>query len=187
MHRSRFLFASVVVLSAGLMAWAAGRSPVTSPTTKAPATASSMLEATTPVLPPAPMRPTATTDAASRPATDAKASGTVAHPRVVQAAPAPGVAGRVVAIDPETGQLAPPSEQQLRELSESGVPLETSGENAVMIYRPNGWVVLQVGPKIQDYLFAQIGPDGKTLYGCGPVGPSPEVAPTAAAPQAEDR
>lgn len=209
MHRSRLLIACVFALAAGLVASAAWREPARSTSPPDPAAVAAPDRAPATSLDPAagapPAEParvgeaersgkTPATAAAAAPQTAPNAASREETAPVTEAvavtpAAAPGATGRIVAIDPETGELVPPSAEQIRELFPPGTQVEAGDENVIMVYRPDGTVLMQVGPRIQDYSFAHIGEDGKPIYGCGPLTLTPGAAPVlpAPAPKTEDR
>ena len=77
-------------------------------------------------------------------------------------------AGRVVAIDPETGQPGAPSADQMSALrSAQGSSIESlTAEGLVETRLANGTVILHLDERFNDYVIARIGRDGRVTYGC---------------------
>jgi hypothetical protein len=190
MNRFRLLFACA--LATGVLVLANRRDPET--TTKASRESAPPVAAAP--APPAPDQPVAanqpvatrtraTVDAAPPPARTESvpvASTTVGPASPTDAAPVP--AGMIVAIDPETGQLVPATAEQIRALFPQGLDPTTGLSGVEIIQRPDGTIGFRVGSQLQEYSFAQIGPDGKILYGCVPghgkpptVGELPVLSP----------
>src|SRR5687767_9689040 len=104
---------------------------------------------------------------ASEPASRAHVSDATA-PSSHPAAPAPGLAGMVVAIDPETGLYGMPrieSDQplgveQLQDLARQ----ETSG--LVTVRHPDGSESLDHEGRFMEYVVIRMGPDGKAVFDC---------------------
>lgn len=94
------------------------------------------------------------------------------RPELAQAAPAapvaPGVGGRIVAIDPETGQLGAPSPEQIRALELAGQPLAVSRTDEVLreTVLANGAVILHLDGRFQDYAVARVDRNGRLVLGC---------------------
>jgi hypothetical protein len=99
---------------------------------------------------------------ASGPAPATLAGRTAASPT------APGAAGRIIALDPETGQLGAPSPEQLRTL---GVRPEVAAvsrtdEGLVETRLTDGTVILDLGGRFQDNVIARLDRNGRLVYGC---------------------
>ena len=83
----------------------------------------------------------------------------------------------IVAIDPETGALGPPSPEQARALrAAGGEALSRSTEGLIEIHRPDGAVGLDLQGRFQDYATVRIGPDGKPIFRCLHADGRPEAA-----------
>ena len=141
-----------------------------------------------PVSPEAP--PSLATTAVETPPPARRAAKNV-RPRVARATPpagAPG-AGRVVAIDPETGRPGAPSPEQMRALEVApGSTIESlTAEGLVETRLPNGTVILHLDDRFHEYLIARVGRDGKVVYGCvhDHGGPERALRDTTAAPAVE--
>jgi hypothetical protein len=73
----------------------------------------------------------------------------------------------VVAVDPETGQLTMPSQEQLSELASSqAFQLNESSDGLVEVHHPDGSVSIDLQGRFQDYAVAMMGKDGKPIVGC---------------------
>jgi len=98
-------------------------------------------------------------------------------------------AGRVVAIDPETGQPGAPSPEQLSALrAASGSTIESlTAEGLLETRLPNGTVILHLDERFHDYVIARIGRDGRVTYGCvyDHGGPERALRDSTAAPALE--
>jgi hypothetical protein len=85
--------------------------------------------------------------------------------------PAAGTAGRVVALDPETGQLGAPSPEQLEQLralrAAPGIAeVSRSQEGLVETRLTDGTVILDLDGRFQDHVVARIDRNGRLIYGC---------------------
>ena len=80
----------------------------------------------------------------------------------------PGVAGTIVAIDPETGQLGAPSPEQIRELELAGrhLAVSRSDEGLRETVLANGTVILHLDGRFQDYAIARVDRTGRLVHGC---------------------
>ena len=85
---------------------------------------------------------------------------------------APGVAGMVIGLDPETGTWGPPTREQLQELEE--IRSRTAGD-AHRVAKPNwlpevrhpdGHVSVDLNGQFQEFTTVRIGPDGKPVFTC---------------------
>jgi hypothetical protein len=142
----------------------------------------------------------ATTISDSAPA----APRTAAAPGQVASAPAtraPAMAGMVVGIDPETGEMGMPTPDQMQKLSESPqYQVDHSSAGLLEIHHPDGSVSIDLQGRFQEYATVRIGPDGKLIYQCvdgpenakrvlessAPAGTGaapPAVAPVSTAPE----
>jgi len=90
------------------------------------------------------------------------------HPAPEAAVPsAPGRAGMVVGVDPETGQLGMPTAGQMAELSpREQSMISRSGAGLVQVHHPDGSVSIDLQGRFQELVIARIGTDGKPVYGC---------------------
>lgn len=93
--------------------------------------------------------------------------------------PKPAEAGMVIAIDPETGALGPPTDSQWAELR-SAASLARSRAALVEIRRPDGAVGIDVGNWLQEFAVVRTGPDGRPIFGC--LRPGEASSDSAAAP-----
>jgi hypothetical protein len=114
---------------------------------------------------------------AVRKATPKKVAARVARPA--------GVAGLVVAIDPETGDLGRPSAEQIAELeaAQTVLPIdETSHSGPVTTVRnADGSVTANLNGAYQEFATVHVGPNGKLTFGCSdaPTLPATPTAPSA--------
>jgi hypothetical protein len=77
------------------------------------------------------------------------------------------VSGMVVARDPETGELGPPTPEQMREIAGHRAEImRNTPEGFTEIRRPDGSVGLVLNGKLQSYSVAHIGSDGKPTTQC---------------------
>ena len=108
----------------------------------------------------------------------------VARPAMAAArTPVPGI---VVAIDPETGTLWPPSPEQMREIqSHRATTFRASPDGFMEIRRPDGAVGLVLGDRAQSYSVVRVTPDGRRAFGC--LEASSDSAAAAAPLTGEDR
>jgi hypothetical protein len=82
---------------------------------------------------------------------------------------APGVAGMVVAIDPETGQLGMPSASQVEELQSQIVPsddINRSTEGLQEVHHADGSVSIDVKGRFQEFATVRVLPNGTKVFGC---------------------
>jgi hypothetical protein len=91
-------------------------------------------------------------------------------PAVAVSAPAgisgaPGMAGMVVGIDPETGKLGPPSRDFRARLSASPA-LDRSMTGLTVVIRPDGSKHLDLQGRFQDYIVVRVAPDGHKEEAC---------------------
>jgi hypothetical protein len=85
---------------------------------------------------------------------------------------APGVAGMVIGLDPETGTWGPPTREQLRELEE--IRSRTLGDAHRVakpgwlpeVRHPDGHVSVDLNGQFQEFTTVRLGPDGKPLFTC---------------------
>jgi hypothetical protein len=78
-----------------------------------------------------------------------------------------GAAGMVVGLDPETGQLGMPTQEQREELSRIGGDRRAaSSVTFVEEHRPDGTVHVDLKGQFRDYATVQIGPDGSKVFHC---------------------
>lgn len=124
--------------------------------------------------------------AGPRPAAVATRSG--------QAAPLrPAMAGMVVGIDLETGELGMPTPEQLRALSESPqYQVDHSAAGLVDVHHPDGSVSVDLQGRFQEYATVRVGPDGKLIFRCvdgkeAVKGAVESSTPAPAAPALEER
>lgn len=80
----------------------------------------------------------------------------------------PGAAGRIIALDPETGQFGAPSPEQLRALHAApGVAeVSRSAEGLVETRLTDGTVLLDLNGRFQDHVLARIDRNGRLIYDC---------------------
>lgn len=83
---------------------------------------------------------------------------------------APGRAGMVVGIDPETGRLGMPTPEQRAELEQMSASertlLSRSAAGLVEERRADGTVHVNLEGRFQEYATVQIGPDGRKTFQC---------------------
>jgi hypothetical protein len=83
-----------------------------------------------------------------------------------KAAPS-SVAGMVVARDPETGELGPPTPEQMQEITKHRAEvMRNTPEGFTEIRRADGAVGLVLNGKLQSYSVVRMGPDGKPMTEC---------------------
>lgn len=79
----------------------------------------------------------------------------------------PAMAGMVVGIDPETGELGMPTPDQLKRLSESQqYEVDHSAAGLVEVHHPDGSVSIDLQGRFQEYATVRIGPGGKLIFDC---------------------
>src|SRR6266850_3951398 len=79
----------------------------------------------------------------------------------------PALAGMVVGIDPETGEMGMPTPEQLRALSGSPqYQVDHSAAGLVEVHHPDGSVSIDLQGRFQEYATVRIGPDGKLIFRC---------------------
>jgi hypothetical protein len=92
------------------------------------------------------------------------------NPSALAPAPSatPARAGMVVAIDPETGKLGMPNEEQMRRLTESErARLATPSVDWLPeVHHPDGSVTVDVGDRFPVFETVRIGSDGKKTFRC---------------------
>jgi len=80
---------------------------------------------------------------------------------------APGSAGMIVALDPETGTFGMPTPEQARELEEQmKASLSHSDEGLEFIDHPDGSTSVDLQGRFQNMSIAHIGPDGRVHTTC---------------------
>lgn len=79
----------------------------------------------------------------------------------------PGMAGMIVALDPETGAIGLPTARQAEALmrSEENM-LSRSTEGLQAQYLPDGTVMLDLQGRFQEFSVARIGADGRVTFEC---------------------
>ena len=79
----------------------------------------------------------------------------------------PGMAGMVVGIDPETGELGMPTPEQMRAFSDSPqYQVDHSAAGLVEVHHPDGSVSVDLQGRFQEYATVRVGPDGKLIFRC---------------------
>jgi hypothetical protein len=133
--------------------------------------------------PVAPARVVATTAAATRQPAPRRKRSVRRDAAPPASAPA---AGRVIAIDPETGQPGPPSPEQLGALR-GGTIESLTAEGLVETRLPNGTVILHLDERFHDFVIARVGRNGRVTYGCvfDHGGPERALRDTTAVPALE--
>ena len=93
-------------------------------------------------------------------------SDRLAHPPASTALA--GTGGRIVALDPETGQLGAPSPEQLRALrAASGIASMGRTEEGLAETRlTDGTVILDLGGRFQENVLARLDGNGRLTYRC---------------------
>ena len=104
-------------------------------------------------------------------ATPRPAAVPAAKPAVRRNAPAgppPVAAGRIIALDPETGELGAPSPEQVRSLRAApGIAaVSRSAEGLTETRLTNGTVILDLDGRYQDQVLARLDRNGRLVYGC---------------------
>jgi hypothetical protein len=75
--------------------------------------------------------------------------------------------GFVVAIDPETGMLGPPSPEQAHAIaSATRLSASRSPDGLIEIHRPDGAVGIDLQGRFRDYAIVRMGADGRPVLGC---------------------
>jgi hypothetical protein len=79
-----------------------------------------------------------------------------------------GTGGRIVALDPETGQLGAPSPEQLRALrAAAGIASVGRTEEGLAETRlTDGTVILDLGGRFQENVLARLDGNGRLTYRC---------------------
>jgi len=93
------------------------------------------------------------------------------RPAVRKGAPVgarPGATGRIIALDPETGELGAPSPEQVRSLRAApGVAAVSRTEEGLTETRlTDGTVILDLDGRFQDQVLARLDRNGRLVYGC---------------------
>jgi len=91
-----------------------------------------------------------------------------AVPRSARATAPPFAPGRIIALDPETGELGAPSPAQLRSLRAApGVAAVSRTEEGLTETRlTDGTVILDLDGRYQDQVVARLDRNGRLVYGC---------------------
>jgi len=101
------------------------------------------------------------------------------------------MAGMVVGIDPETGELGMPTPEQVRVISESQHrEVDHSAEGLLEVRHPDGSVSVDLQGRFQEYETVRVGPDGKLTFRCVDGAENAKRAvetPAPAAPAPEER
>ena len=131
--------------------------------------------ARTPAAPAAPAQPALRTPAPSAASAHVVASRTTS-PQAPPAAPAPSVeppsyapgqAGMVVGVDPETGRLGPPTPEQRAALGLTEFDaLNRSSEGLVEVHHPDGSVSIDLQGRFQEFAVVHMDPAGKPVVEC---------------------
>jgi hypothetical protein len=100
-------------------------------------------------------------------AVTAPAAVPAANPAAPPGAP-PSASGRIIALDPETGQLGAPSPEQVRSLRAApGIAAVSRTEEGLAETRlTDGTVILDLDGRYQDHVLAHLDRNGKLVYGC---------------------
>jgi len=76
----------------------------------------------------------------------------------------------IVGLDPETGQLGPPTPEQRAELEQIAASrnalLSRSSVGLVEESRPDGTIHVNLQGRFQEYATIRIGPDGRKTFAC---------------------
>lgn len=118
----------------------------------------------------------------------ARRSRAKGHPSKAIATPAR--AGMVIAYDPETGRLGPPTVEQLLALNpreRNAVSRSLAG--LIQVHHPDGSVSVDLQGRFQEFAVARIGPDGKPVLTCVEDSASVRraLSPAPAVPALEER
>jgi len=87
---------------------------------------------------------------------------------------APGTAGMIIGIDPETGKLGMPSREARERLLQSPA-LDRSETGLTVVTRPDGSKHIDLQGRFQEYTVLRLAPDGRRLESCV-QGPDLEAA-----------
>jgi hypothetical protein len=88
----------------------------------------------------------------------------VAPPAAVSATPV-GTAGMIVAIDPESGVLVPPTAEQVRTLTAAErTGLMRTSEGLTQVRLPNGAVMVDLQGRFMEYGVVQLDPAGRPRF-----------------------
>lgn len=154
MTRLQMIFAGTGAGVAGAIALSLALAPPPSTSAVAPAPSPVPVAVTPAPVRPAPVVARATVAPAPAPA-PAKAQ-----------APSAGMAGMVVAIDPESGELGMPSAEQLAELHLSEADIVSRDQAGVVVRNADGSLTLDLQGRGQDYAVVRKTADGKLIVGC---------------------
>jgi len=91
-----------------------------------------------------------------------------AAPRSAPASAPPGATGRIIALDPETGELGAPSPDQVRSLRAApGIAAVRRSEEGLTETRlTDGTMILDLDGRFQDQVLARLDRNGRLVYGC---------------------
>jgi len=89
-------------------------------------------------------------------------------PRSTRATAVQSTPGRIIALDPETGELGAPSPDQLRSLRAApGVAaVSRTAEGLTETRLTDGTVILDLDGRYQDQVIARLDRNGRLVYGC---------------------
>lgn len=124
--------------------------------------------------PAAPERRTVSVPVTRPPAPSAGARSAFAESEMPAAATshAPGTAGMVIGLDPETGTWGPPTREQLRELEEirdrnlGDARRVGKPEWLPEVRHPDGHVSVDLNGQFQEFTTLRLSPDGKPVFTC---------------------
>lgn len=90
-----------------------------------------------------------------------------AKPAAPPSAP-PRVSGRIIALDPETGELGAPSAEQVRSLraAPGKAAVSRTEEGLAETRLTDGTVILDLDGRYQDHALARLDRNGRLVYGC---------------------
>lgn len=154
MTRLQLIFAGTGAGAAGAIALSLAFAPPPSTSAVAPAVAPAPAPVTVAATP-APVRPAPVVARATVTPVAAKAQ-----------APSAGMAGMVVAIDPESGELGMPSAEQLAELHLTESDQVSRDQGGVVVRNADGSLTLDLQGRGQDYAVVRRTADGKLVVGC---------------------
>src|SRR5262245_7126913 len=127
----------------------------------------------------APAAPTSTKSTKAKPTAVHKkitASKVAARPVSTKATkklppvPASAQAGMIISIDPETGALRMPTQDELQSLMVPGdQSLDFSDEGLVQVHHRNGMVSIDLQGRFQDYAVVRVAPNGRKVFDCVPT------------------
>jgi hypothetical protein len=162
--RSLLWAGGLVVLGTAVGVFALARAPQTpSSTTRTSPPVSAIAPATAVAAIP---NATLATEESATPKPAPRVAARTAKRTTTPIASAPGSAGMIVGLDPETGELGMPTPEQLQELKLAEDPMNWSDEGLVVEVHPDGSKSIDVKGRFTEYSVVRMGPDGKLVFDC---------------------